>query len=38
VAATYKRLEPPQYSEGYDELFTVTHGANGTFVVTVQAP
>jgi predicted kinase len=33
VVATYKRLEPPQRSEGYDELFTVTHGADGAFVV-----
>ena len=34
VIATYKKLEPPQRSEGYDELFTVTQGENRSFVVT----
>lgn len=36
VIGTYRRLEPPRRSEGYDELFTVTHGENGAFVVTEQ--
>jgi predicted kinase len=34
VIATYKKMEPPQPSEGYDEVFTVTHGDDGRFVVT----
>jgi len=34
VIGTYKRLERPQFAEGYDELFTVTHGENGAFVIT----
>jgi predicted kinase len=38
VIATYKRLEPPVFAEGYDELFTVTHGDGGAFVVTEQKP
>jgi predicted kinase len=38
VIGTYKRLEPPRLSEGYDELFTVTHGADGAFVLTERTP
>jgi predicted kinase len=34
VVATYRRIEPPQLSEGYDDLFTVIHGEDGVFVVT----
>jgi predicted kinase len=36
VIGTFKRLEPPTFSEGYDELFTVTHGEDGRFVVAEQ--
>lgn len=38
VIGTYKRLEPPRFAEGYDEIFTVTHGENGAFIVTEQTP
>jgi len=38
VIATYKRLEPPAFAEGFDQLFTVTHGAYGAFIVTEQMP
>jgi hypothetical protein len=36
VIATYRRIEAPSFEEGFDELFTVTQGADGAFVVTEQ--
>ena len=38
VIGTYRRMEPPQFAEGYDELFTVTHDEDGAFVVTEVTP
>ena len=33
VLATYKRLQPPSFSEGFDRLFTVSTGEKGEFVL-----
>ncbi len=33
VVATYRRLERPQFSEGFDELYEVTTAGDGQFVV-----
>ena len=38
VVATYRRMLAPELAEGYDELFTVTHGGDGAFVVTEGRP
>jgi predicted kinase len=37
VIGTHKRLERPAWTEGFDELHTVTHGENDAFVVTAEA-
>jgi predicted kinase len=37
VIGTFKRLERPAWAEGFDELYTVTHGEGDAFVVTVEA-
>jgi predicted kinase len=37
VAGTFKRLEPPFYREGFDELYSVTLGPDGTFAVDPKA-
>jgi predicted kinase len=34
VAGTYKRLEPPAWEEGFDELYTVEIAPDGRFEVT----
>jgi predicted kinase len=36
VIGTFKRLERPAWSEGYDELYLVTHGENDAFVVAPE--
>ena len=33
VASAWKRLERPKLEEGFDELYLVTHGESGEFVV-----
>ncbi|MBX3081204.1 MAG: AAA family ATPase [Anaerolineae bacterium] len=33
VYSTHARLEPPTLAEGFDQLYTVTHGENGLFIV-----
>src|SRR5581483_3178260 len=33
VIGTYKRVERPLWTEGYDELYLVTHGENDAFIV-----
>jgi predicted kinase len=33
VGAALKRLERPNFEEGFDELYLVTHGESGEFVV-----
>ena len=37
VIGTYKRIERPLWTEGYDELYLVTHGENDAFVVAEEA-
>ena len=37
VIGTFKRLERPASAEGFDELYTVTHGEGDAFVVTPEA-
>jgi len=37
VIGTFKRLERPAWAEGFDELYTVTHGEGDAFVVTAEA-
>jgi predicted kinase len=37
VIGTFKRLERPGWVEGFDELYTVTHGEGDAFVVTAEA-
>jgi predicted kinase len=34
VGSTWKRLERPRPEEGFDELYLVTHGNSGDFVVS----
>jgi hypothetical protein len=36
--ATYKRLQPPSWSEGFDELHIVEINAANEFVVQEQEP
>ena len=36
VIGTFKRLQRPAWSEGFDELYVVTHGDAGAFVVTPE--
>jgi predicted kinase len=38
VMGTWKRLQPPSLTEGYDELFTVTLGPDNQFVVSPANP
>jgi len=33
VIATFKRLEPPDVAEGFDELYVVSQDENGQLVV-----
>src|SRR4051794_11213091 len=36
VIGTFKRLERPTWTEGFDELYTVTHGENDAFQVAAE--
>ena len=36
VIGTFKRLERPTWAEGFDELYTVTHGENDAFEVVAE--
>ncbi|HEY7335756.1 MAG TPA: ATP-binding protein [Bryobacteraceae bacterium] len=38
VIGTLKRLERPKLEEGFDELYIVSHGERGEFIVTRDAP
>jgi predicted kinase len=35
IVATHRKLEPPSYDEGFDQLFYVEIGDNGAFIVKV---
>ena len=37
VIGTFKRLQRPTWEEGFDELYTVTHGDNDAFQVAAEA-
>jgi predicted kinase len=37
VIGTFKRLQRPTWVEGFDELYTVTHGENDAFQVVAEA-
>ena len=37
VIGTFKRLQRPTWGEGFDELYTVTHGENDAFEVVAEA-
>ena len=37
VIGTFKRLQRPSWDEGFDELYTVTHGDNDAFRVVAEA-
>jgi predicted kinase len=37
VIGTFKRMQRPTWAEGFDELYTVTHGENDAFEVVAEA-
>ena len=37
VIGTFNRLQRPTWAEGFDELYTVTHGENDAFEVLAEA-
>jgi predicted kinase len=37
ICGTYKKLQPPEYSEGFDEIYEVRLNENG-FAITLVAP